>query len=100
MVEIKLLIDEQLLGCGLLLRSIGYDIVLANETGFQRDEELVEYAINNDLFVITEDNGMATLCKFREVPHLHFDISIKAKVIVEELKKRNISTKKSKQVED
>lgn len=89
-MEMKLLIDEQLLGCGLLLRSIGYDLVLANETGIQKDEDLVEYAINYDLFIITEDNGMATLCKFRNVPHLHFDVSIKAKVILEELKKLNV----------
>jgi predicted nuclease of predicted toxin-antitoxin system len=82
----KLLIDEQLLGCGILLRSIGYNVILANETGVQKDEELVEYAIQNDLFVVTEDNGMATLCKFRNVPHLHFDVSMKAKVIIEELK--------------
>lgn len=82
----KLLIDEQLLGCGILLRSIGYDVILANEIGMQKDEELVDYAIQNDLLVITEDNGMATLCKFRDVPHLHFDVSMKARVIMEELK--------------
>ena len=90
-MEMKLLIDEQLLGCGLLLRSIGYDLVLSNETGIQKDEDLVEYAINNDLFIITEDNGMATLCKFRNVPYLHFDVSMKAKIIVKELKKLNIN---------
>lgn len=43
------MIDEQLLGCGVLLRSIGYDVVLANEAGLQRDEDLVEYAVRNDL---------------------------------------------------
>ena len=90
----KLLIDEQLLGCGLLLRSIGYDVVLANETGLQKDEELVEYALKNDLFVITEDNGMITLCRFRNVPHLHFDVSMKAKIIVEELDRLKIVSKK------
>lgn len=84
----KLLIDEQLLGCGLLLKSIGYDVVLANETGLKKDEDLVKYAINNELLIITEDKGMATLCKFRGVPHLHLDISIKARLIVEELEKR------------
>ena len=96
MDEITLMIDEQLLGCGLLLRAIGYDVVLANETGFQKDEDLVQYAIANHLLVITEDNGMATLCKFREVPHIHFDVSLKAKVIVEELQKRKISIKLSR----
>lgn len=83
----KLLIDEQLLGCGLLLKTIGYDIVLTTEIGLQKDEDIVEYAIKNGLFVITEDNGMATLCKFRNVPCLHLDVLLKAKVIVEELKK-------------
>jgi predicted nuclease of predicted toxin-antitoxin system len=87
----RLLIDEQLLGCGSLLRTIGYDLVLANETGLQRDEDLVEYAVKNKLFIITEDNGMAILCKFREVPHLHIDISVKTKMIIEELKKRKIN---------
>ena len=91
MMPVKLLIDEQLLGCGLLLRSIGYDVILANETGIQRDKDLVEYAIKKGLFVITEDNGMATLCKFRSVPYLHFDVSLKAKVILEELKNLNIN---------
>ena len=89
-MKLKLLIDEQLLGCGLLLRSIGYETMLANETGFQRDEEIVDFAVKNNLFVITEDNGMATLCRFRNVPHLHFDVSMKTKIIVEELKKLNI----------
>jgi predicted nuclease of predicted toxin-antitoxin system len=93
-MKMKLLIDEQLLGCGLLLRSIGYDVVLANETGFQKDEELVEHALKNNLFVITEDNGMVTLCRFRNVPHLHFDVSMKAKVIVEELDRLSIVKKK------
>lgn len=88
----RLLIDEQLLGCGALLKSVGYDVILANETGAQRDEELVEYAIENGLFVVTEDNGMASLCKFREVPFLHLDVSMKARVIMEELKKRNVKT--------
>lgn len=88
----KLLIDEQLLGCGLLLRSIRYDIVLSNETGLQKDEDLVEYAIKKDLFIITEDAGMATLCKFRNVPHIHFDTALKAKILVDELKKRNIES--------
>ena len=83
----KLLIDGQLLGCGLLLKTIGYDIVLTTETGFQKDEDIVNYAIKNDLFIVTEDNGMATLCKFRNVPCLHIDVSLKAKLIVEELKK-------------
>lgn len=89
-MKMKILIDEQLLGCGLLLRSIGYEVVLVNETGFQRDEDIVDYAIKNNLFVITEDNGMATLCKFRNTPHLHFDVSMKAKIILDELKKLNI----------
>ena len=44
MIEMKLLIDEQLLGCGLLLRSIGFNIVLTTETGLQKDEDLAEYA--------------------------------------------------------
>ena len=86
----KLLVDEQLLGCGILLRSIGYDVILSNETGFQKDKDLVDYAIKNNLFIITEDNGMVTLCKFRNVPHLHIDVSLKAKIIIEELKKLNI----------
>jgi predicted nuclease of predicted toxin-antitoxin system len=87
---LKLLIDEQLLGCGVLLKAIGYPVVLANETGLQRDTELVEYALQNDLFIVTEDNGMASLCKFRNVPHLHLDVSLKAKMIVDELQKQNI----------
>lgn len=89
-MKLKLLIDEQLLGCGTLLKLIGYPVVLANETGLQRDTELVEYAIQNNLFIITEDNGMASLCKFRNVPHLHLDVSMKARMIVDELKKQNI----------
>ena len=87
----KLLIDEQLLGCGLLLRSIGYDVILASETGLQKDLALVEYAEKNQLFVITEDNGMATLCKFREVPCLHVDVSLKAKMIEKELQHLGIT---------
>ena len=90
-MKARLLIDEQLIGCGLLLRSIGFDVVLVSDTGLQKDEDLVEYAVKNSLFVITEDNGMATLCKFRNVPYLHLDVTMKARVIVEELKKMDIN---------
>ena len=86
-----MLIDEQLLGCGVMLKSIGYDVVLTTETGLQKDEDFVEYALKNQLFVITEDNGMAAICKFRNVPHLHLDIVIKAKIIVEEIRKLGIN---------
>ena len=89
-MKLKLLIDEQLLGCGGLLKSIGYQVVLANETGVQRDTDLVEYAIKNGLFVVTEDKSMTSLCKFRNVPHLHLDVSMKAKMIVDQLKKQSI----------
>ena len=89
-MKLKLLIDEQLLGCGALLKSIGYQVVLANETGVQRDTDLVEYAIQNGLFIVTEDKGMASLCKFRNVQHLHLDVSMKTRMIVDELKKQNI----------
>lgn len=89
-LKARLLIDEQLLGCGFMLRSVGYDVVLANETGLQKDEELVDCAMKNKLFVVTEDNGMAALCRFRDVPCLHLDIVMKAKIIVDELKKLNI----------
>ena len=57
----KLLIDEQLLGCGLLPKTIGYDVALTTETELQKDEDIVDYAIKNGLFIVTEDNGMATL---------------------------------------
>ena len=87
----KLLIDEQLLGCGLLLRSIGYGVHLANETGLQKDSDLVDQAKKHHLFVVTEDNGMATLCKFQEVPCLHIDVSLKAKMIVRELHQLGIT---------
>jgi predicted nuclease of predicted toxin-antitoxin system len=87
-MELKLLIDEQLLGCGVLLKSIGYQVVLANETGVQLDTDLIEYAIQNGLFIVTEDKGMASLCKFRNVPHLHIDVSMKAKMIVDQLKRK------------
>ena len=60
-MRVKILIDEQLSGCGLLLRTIGYDVVLSNELGLQRDEELIEYAVKNDMLMVTEDNGMATV---------------------------------------
>jgi len=89
-MKTRLLLDEQLLGCGVMLKSIGYEVVLANETGVQRDEDLAEYAIQNHCFVITEDNGMAAICKFRNVPYVHLDIVTKAKLIVEELKKQGV----------
>jgi len=40
--------------------------------------------------VITEDNSMVALCEFRDMPYLHLDVSMKAKIIAEELRKQNI----------
>ncbi len=58
----KLLIDEQLLGCGLLLRSIGYDVLLANETGLQKDPALT-------LLIMQKSITFLWLPKIMEWPH-------------------------------
>lgn len=50
----KLFVGEQLLECGLLLRSIGYNAVLVNETGFQKDKVLIDYAVK--LYLLKEES--------------------------------------------
>lgn len=84
----KLLVDEQLAGCAMLLRTKGWDVLTAQELLEHRDEDLVEYALKNECFVITEDKDMADICKFREVPYLHLDVVMKARIIDEELRRR------------
>ena len=85
----KILLDNQLNGMDRLLRIQGYDVTTAYELGYTQktDEEVIKYAKEHDMILVTEDNKAADLAEILGVPIIHLSIKMKSKAVENELKK-------------
>lgn len=86
----KILLDNQLNGMDRYLRIQGYDVVTAYDLGYTQktDEEVIKYAKEHNIVLVTEDNKAADLADTLDVPVIHLDMKMKSKAVAEELKKR------------
>lgn len=88
----KILLDNQLNGMDRFLRIQGYDVTTAYELGYteKTDEEVIKYAKEHSMILITEDNKAADLAEIHNVKIIHLDMKMKAIAVSNELKKRFI----------
>jgi len=69
---LKLLLDEMYAGLKEYFETLGYEVLTAQDAGLKsaKDKEIVEYAKNNDLLLITQDQKPADLAELRGVKHV------------------------------
>jgi len=86
----KILLDNQLNGMDRFLRIQGYDVTTAFDLGYteKTDEDVIKYAKQNNMTLVTEDNKAADLAGTLNVSVIHLDMKMKSKAVIEELKKR------------
>jgi len=69
---VKLLLDEMYAGLKEYFEILGWDVITAQHAGLQgaKDREITEYAKNNDLLLVTQDQKPANLAELTGVKYV------------------------------
>ncbi len=78
----KILLDEMYAGLKEYFEILGWTALTAQEAGLQgaKDREIVEYAKENDLLLVTQDQKPADLADLRDVKHVLISTATIAKI--------------------
>ena len=86
-LKMKILVDEQLDGMVVLLRSAGFDIISVKERyPGEADDKLVLIAKKEGLVFVTEDTRAADVARFHNVELIQIDLVLKAKAVEQALR--------------
>ena len=71
-ITLKLLLDEMYAGLKEYFETLGWEAFTAQEVGLKgaKDKDIVEYANNNDLLLITQDQKPADLAELTGVKYV------------------------------
>lgn len=86
----KILLDEMYTGMKEYLEALGWDIETVNTAGLQgaEDSKILEYAKENDLLVVTQDEKLADIAELKKAQCVLVSKKMLAKLIDDELKKK------------
>jgi predicted nuclease of predicted toxin-antitoxin system len=86
----KILLDEMYTGMKDYLKALGWELETVNTTGLQgaSDTTVMEYAKDNDLLVVTQDEKFADIAELKGVQCVLVSRKMVAKMIDSELKKK------------
>ena len=84
----KILLDEMYAGLKEYFETLGYDVITAQGAGLKgaKDREIVEYAGNNNLLLVTQDSKAAELAELLGVKHVLITNLMIAKLVDEKIK--------------
>jgi predicted nuclease of predicted toxin-antitoxin system len=93
---LKLLLDEMYAGLKEYFETLGWDVLTAQDVGLKaaRDKDIVEYARNNDLLLITQDQKPADLAELTGVKYVLISSAMIAKIADEKIREKYPSIKK------
>ncbi len=93
----KLLLDEMYAGLKEYFETLGWDVLTAQDAGLKgaKDKEVVDYARNNDLLLITQDQKPAELAELTGVKYVLISSAMIAKIADSKIREKysNIKTK-------
>ena len=86
----KILLDEMYTGMKDYLEALGWDIETVNRVALQgaEDNKIVEYAKENTLIVVTQDEKLADIADLKQVQCVLISKKMLAKMIDTELRKK------------
>ena len=86
----KLLLDEMYAGLKEYFETLGYEVATAQEVGLKgaRDRDIVEFAKNHDLLLVTQDQKPAELAELKGVRHVLVSSGMIAQVANEKIKEK------------
>ncbi|MHA1972892.1 MAG: DUF5615 family PIN-like protein [Candidatus Hodarchaeales archaeon] len=87
----RILLDNQLNGMKRYLSVKGFDVTTAFELGYSEktDEDVIQYAKDHDMILVTEDNTAADLADVMDVDCVHLSMNMKSRIVTAELKKKS-----------
>lgn len=82
MVLLKLLLDEMYSGLKEYFETLGWEVVTVQEAGLQgaKDRDVIDYAKNNDLLLVTQDQKPADLAELVGVKYVLISNAMIAKI--------------------
>ena len=86
----KILLDEMYAGLKEYFEILGWDVITAQEAGLRgaKDRAVVEYAIKNDLLLVTQDQKPAELANLKDAKHVLISNAMIAKIADERIKEK------------
>ena len=86
----KLLLDEMYAGLKEYFEILGWDVITAQEAGLRgaKDRAVAEYALNNNLLLVTEDQKPAELAQLKGAKHVLISNAMIAKVADEKIREK------------
>jgi len=87
---LKILLDEMFAGLKEYFEILGWDVITAQEAGLRgaKDRAVVEYALNNNLLLVTEDQKPAELANLKDAKHVLISNAMIAKVADEKIREK------------
>jgi predicted nuclease of predicted toxin-antitoxin system len=88
--ELKLMLDEMCAGLKEYFETLGWEALTVQEVGLQaaKDKDIVEYARQNDLLLVTQDQKPAELAELRGVKSVLISNAMIAKVTDEKIREK------------
>ena len=92
----KLLLDEMYAGLKEYFETLGWDVLTAQDAGLKsaKDKEVVDYARNNDLLLITQDQKPADLAELTGVKYILISNAMIAKMADSKIREKYSNIKK------
>jgi len=87
---LKILLDEMFAGLKEYFEILGWDVLTAQEAGLRgaKDRAVVEYALSNNLLLVTEDQKPAELAQLKGAKHVLISNAMIAKVADEKIREK------------
>ena len=91
----KILLDEMYAGLKEYFETLGWEVLTAQDAGLQgaRDKDVVEYARNNNLLLVTQDQKPTELAELRGVKYVLISSAMIAKIADAKIREKYPNTK-------
>lgn len=86
----KILLDEMYAGLKEYFEILGWDVLTVQEVGLRgaKDRAVAEYAANNDLLLVTEDQKPAELMHLKNAKYMLISNAMIAKIADEKIREK------------
>ena len=88
--RLKILLDEMFAGLKEYFEILGWEAITAQEAGLRgaKDRTVAEYAVNNDLILVTEDQKPAELMNLKGAKYVLISNAMIAKIADEQIREK------------
>ena len=93
---LKLLLDEMYAGLREYFEILGWNVITVQDAGLQgaKDKDIIEYAKNNNLLLVTQDQKPAELAELMGVKHVLISNAMIAKIADAKIREKYPNTKR------